>query len=221
MNRVSAFLIPITSIAFFGPLLSDSSEAAIVTVAEQKSVVTDSLVQQVPLEVYLDLTEGDDGGTLQVGNFQIRVQLNGTGAGSGVSVVDVGNTQSVLHPQGRSLDDEIVFSPTQGIGATSNFFDPFDLADGAGLMEITLEIQPNFIGDISIDFLVGEGNTLFTDPNDFSTLLAPIETTSGSLSVTAVPEPSSFAMLGLVLMLVYRVCGSRQRLHRAAFSHLD
>ncbi|MEM1227301.1 MAG: hypothetical protein AAGJ40_16500 [Planctomycetota bacterium] len=220
MNRVSAFLIPITSIAFFGPLRSESSEAAVVTVVEHETIVTGSSVQQVPLEVYLDLTEGDDGGTLRVIDYQMRIELSGTGAGVGVSVAGVGNTSSQSHPQGRILGFTSIPSPTEGIGSPFNFGTPFELNDGAGLMEITLEIQPNFIGDIVIDFVLGDGNSFFVDPDD-TTMVIPFETSAGSLSIAAVPEPSSFAMLGLVLMLVCKVHGSRQRSHRAGFKQLD
>ncbi|MEO1528255.1 MAG: PEP-CTERM sorting domain-containing protein [Planctomycetota bacterium] len=170
----------------------------IVITSESAAFVSDSAVQLYSLDIFLDLTDLDDGGTLDVANFQVRAELNGAGAGTDVAIVGIGDTMSFDHPQARPLDGTSVVSQTEGLGFTANFSSPFTIEDLDGLMEITLAVQPNVTGNYSIDILTGDGNTLITDPNDFSTILS-FTTTSGVISISGVPEPNTMMFVGLGL----------------------
>ena len=173
-------------------------QAATVVVGEQETVVTSPASFQTSIEFFLDLTEGDDGGTLSVGNFMVRVGLTGPNAGTDVSIVGIDDTVSIEHPQTFPLDVKSVVNTTEGFGAVINLSSPFDIDDLDGLVRIILEVQPNVIGDYTLELIPGDGNTILTDPNDFVTLL-PINLENGSLSIVPVPVPAG-AWTGLALL---------------------
>jgi hypothetical protein len=65
-------------------------------------------------------------------------------------------------------------------------------------MKVQLEVSPNATpGLYTLHILTGTDETQLTDPNDFTTLL-PIQTSNGSLTISAVPEPSAFLCLGFI-----------------------
>ena len=175
--------------------IPDSAQAGSIVLGETKSLSSPAAVTQSSIEFYLDRTSADDGTPLSVGNFQLRVALTGVGAGSSVRILDAGAT--ISHPQAFALDTTSVTAGTSAYAATLNFASPFDIADGAGLMRLNLELQPGAVGTYALTVQTGSGNTEFTSPADFFTLLS-VAAGSGSLDV-AVPEPSS---IGLVVALM-------------------
>ncbi len=162
------------------------------------------------LEFTLDQTGNDDGMALSVGNYQVRLELFGSNAGSAVRIVDVGPTVSAI--QSRILD-VVTFDDTWAFAGTVNFIDPFAIADEGGLLAVTLEIQPEAVGDYSLSVMTGLGRSEFTDPGDFSSQL-PFGSEDGAISI--VPEPSTafLAMCGLLLACRRRMA-MRHDMHRS------
>jgi len=182
--------------------LLHSVQAGSIVIGETKELLPPSAAVQESVEFYLDRTDADDGTPLSVGNFQLRVDLSGADAGSAVRILGVGPTST--RSQAFALDTMDVTGGTSGYAATFNLASAFEIADGAGLLKIDLEVMPSASGDYTLSVLSGTGNTEFTDPIDFATLL-PVAVGSAALSV-AVPEPSCLclAMLGSVAVAIRR-----------------
>lgn len=191
-------------------MLAGVANSAAVVVVRDEMIVTRSTPQEISMEIFLDLTGADDGGFFEVGSFQVRVQLQGPNAGTDVQIISVGDTTDI--PQGVPLNGDRDRGPTNWIGFNTSLFSSLVLADGDGLMRVDLLIAPFVTGDFTIDLLVGDGNTLFVDPDDFGVLL-PFSTSSGTLTVAPIPEPS-----GLVFCIAGALFVVRRRSRRS--SHL-
>jgi hypothetical protein len=177
----------------------DSAQAGSIVLGETKSLSSPAAVTQTAIEFYLDRTGTDDGTPLSVGNFQLRVALTGAGAGSSVRILTAAATTA--HAQAFALDTTSVTAGTSAYAATLNFASPFDVADGAGLLKLNLELQPGAAGAYALTVQSGSGNTEFTSPADFSTLLS-VAAGSGSLNV-AVPEPSSIVLFTALMANIF------------------
>jgi hypothetical protein len=176
-------------------LLTSNNHAAntgSIVLGETKSISVPPSVTQTSFEFYLDRTGVDDGVPLSVGNFQVRVDLSGPGAGTAVRVVGVGETAS--HLQAYALDTKSVTAGTSAFAATLNLLSPFDIPDGGGLLKLDLELQPGTVGNYALAVRSGPGHTEFTSPIDFSTLI-PIDVGMGLLAV--VPEPATLLMFAM------------------------
>jgi len=187
---------------------SSAALAGTIVLGETKALSSPAAVTQTSVEFYLDRTGADDGTPLSVGNYQLRLGLSGAGAGSTVRILGVGPTTT--HAQAFTLDTTNVTAGTVAYAATLNLSSPFDIADGGGLLKVDLELQPGASGNYALTVLSGSGNTEFTDPVDFATLLA-VDAGSGALNV-AVPEPCSL-LLGFVGM-IGTSCAKRRRMLR-------
>jgi hypothetical protein len=167
-----------------------SASAGSIVLGETKALSPPAAATQASIEFYLDRTGADDGTPLSVGNFQVRVALTGIGAGSTVRILGAGPTTA--RPQAFALDTTNVTGGIGAFAATLNLTSPFDIEDGAGLMKLDLELLPGANGNYLLTVQAGGGNTEFTSPVDFATLLA-VDVGSGSLNV--VPEPNSAILL--------------------------
>lgn len=202
MIRISNRFFPIQlvhgavfcAIIMFGQIV----QAGMVVMGAQESVTSLGVVTQTSVDFFLDLTEGDNGSSLNVANFSVRVQLTGPNAGTDVSIVGVDDTVSLAHFQDRPLDIKEVATPTEAFGSTFNFGVPFEVADQNGLMRVLLEVQPNVVADYTLQILTGLGNTRILDSNDAP---LPFDTVDGSLRVM-IPEPTSFLMMVVALGLL-------------------
>lgn len=193
--------------------LGQMVQGAIIVTGEQEALVpSPNTATQTSVEIFLDLTEADDGGALSVGNFQVRVVLSGPSAGTDVSIVGIEETVTAEHPQAADLNfANTVISPVEGVNGTLNFGAPFDINDEDGLVRVVLEVQPNVTGNYNLAIVTGVGNTELTDPDDFTTRL-PFETIDGSLTIlTVIPEPSSFALLGFAMIGLGGIARARHR----------
>lgn len=188
----------VASVCASNLFLSDVHAGSIV-LGETKSLSSPAVVTQTSLEFFLDRTGADDGTPLSVGNYQLRVALTGPGAGSSVRILGAAATTS--HTQAFALDTTSITGGTSAYANTLNLASPFDIADGAGLLKLNLELQPGAVGTYALTVQTGSGNTEFTSPVDFSTLLS-VAADSGSLNV-AVPEPSSIALVGVLMASVF------------------
>jgi len=171
-----------------------SADAANVVTGEDKTIASPGATTNVTIEFYLDRTGGDDGTGLEVGNFNIRIEL--TGPDNLVAITGVGETTD--HPQAFTLDTTTVTPTTEAFAGTFNVSSPFTIDDLDGLAEITLEVQPGALGvyDLSVVTTTGD-DTQFTDPDDFKTEL-PFTVSHGSLTITAIPAPATMAMVAMV-----------------------
>lgn len=199
MKTPTFFNLPTLAVCLLLSFCESSHAGLIVTIDDQK-LISGSIPIQTTMDVYLDLTDADDGGSFDVANFQVRVELLSTtgGAGTDVSIIGVFESTSLEHPQAATLDLPTEFDSTGGFGNTFSV-SPITINDGAGLMSVLLEIQPNVVGEYTLQIVPGNGNTELIDPNDFATRLA-YSTIDGTLSV--VPEPSSLlpsALLSLAM----------------------
>lgn len=165
--------------------------AGSIVLGESKTIVQPTAVTQTSIEFFLDRTGADDGTPLSVGNYQVRISLTGAGVGSTARIVGAGATTG--KPQAFVLDTKNVTAGTSAYVATLNLAHPFDVADGAGLLKVDLEFQPGAQGVYLLSAQPGAGNTEFTSPVNFSSLLA-VESGNGSVTVL-VPEPSTVAFV--------------------------
>lgn len=165
--------------------------AAVVVSGDSLVLASPTSATTVSLEFGLDLTGADDGGLIEIGNFQFDLLLVGPNAGTDVSVIGAGSTISRL--QARTLD-VVDTTPTTAFAGTLNFASSFSVPDNGGFVRVDLLVQPGAFGDYTLDILTGTDQSLLTDPIDFFTPV-PFATNAGQLSITAVPEPSSVALL--------------------------
>lgn len=170
---------------------SSQALAGTIVLGEAKSLPSPAATTQTSIEFYLDRTGADDGTPLSVGNFQVRVTLTGNGAGSLVKILGAADTST--HPQAYALDTKTVQAGTGAFGATLNLGSPISIADGGGLLKLNLELNAGASGLYTLAVQGGSGNTEFTSPSDFSTLLA-VDASSGLLTVE-VPEPTVGVLL--------------------------
>lgn len=185
---------------------SQNSLADIIVSVDDARIQTTSRVQTTVVEVYLDLTGANDGGILDVGNFQVLVELKGPAVGTDVSIVGVAETTSLDHPQAAPLDLVRVLSDSRAQAFTVNINPSFNIEDLDGLMAAELEIQPFAEGEYELAVLTGIGRTEILDGSDFVSQL-DYSTRSAALTLTAVPEPASLnAVVALIMYL-----GSRRR----------
>ena len=207
-QRTACVLLIVAPIASsFAPL----AHAALVVTGEQVQTAVPGAVVQRIVPFFIDLTGPDDGGTFDVGNFQVRLQLTGPSAGVNVSAVLVENNMSLINPQVVPLDVTNVDSTTQVFAATLGVT-PITLNDGGGLLQVVLNVTPTVsVGDVyTLEVVTGAGNTEFIDPNDFTTLL-PFSFSNGTLAV--IPEPSAGLYVGslAVAAVIARSHRRRQR----------
>ncbi|MCG8653458.1 MAG: hypothetical protein MI861_26705 [Pirellulales bacterium] len=193
MTRTICFLFAATCL-----LAPSQSVAGIVVALSDDTLISGPTVQRHTIDVFVDLTDADDGGSIEVANFQVRTVLTGVGAGTDVAIVGVDNAVSAAHPQGRPLDIISLVSSTEAFGSTFNFGPSFVLDDLDGLLSVTLEVQPNVTGQFSLEIVPGDGNTQFTDPIDFISNL-PFTSSSGQLAVSVVPEPAGMGLFALAV----------------------
>ena len=182
----------------------------------------------------LDVFVRTDGGTQTLDGFQVRVSLTPTGGSSVGGLIfsptqlDAQLTDSgyVLFNNSLSQNTGTAIGSVSGAGSIYTGFDATD--DGSGpppavgspapvLLSITdhllfrLNLTAVFAGTYSIDVNLPD-SSFFSDQLDPISSAIAFTSTPGSLTVsaaTAVPEPSSFAMLGigaigLTLVAVYR-----------------
>ncbi len=193
-----AFLIVALNFAWF----EGECNAGIIVAAENKTERESSAVIRTEVEIYLDLTAADDGGSISIGNFQVGLELLGANAGTDVSIVGITGATSTSHPLGRALDFAVA-TPTRAFGMTLNFFGPsFLLNDLDGLMRVELEIQPNVTGTYQLNVLTGERNTAMAE-SIFSRVPLSIATQSSTLNIqsSVVPEPIAlpyFCFIGII-----------------------
>ena len=184
-------------------LSGDARALSVVTGGKTMLSASPTTMTVVDIEFYLDRTEADDGTPLEVGNYQIRFRLSGPGAGTAVRIQGAGETLSA--DQATTLDDATLApseaEATEVLVATLNLGSAISVADGAGLARIELAVAAGAVGLFVIEVVSGAGNTEFTDPANFSTLL-PIESESGELQI--VPEPGTSGLLALGLLVLAR-----------------
>lgn len=164
--------------------------AQTVIVGESKTLGIPTASTDVSLDFYLDRTGPMDGMPLLVGNFQLRLELVGPGAGSLVSLVGV--DEAIAHSQAFALDQTLVPNATSAFASTFNFEDPFEIGDGRGLLSARLRVEPGAIGEYQLRILTGVDDTQLTDPADF---LSPLAFNVQHASIAIVPEPASLCIL--------------------------
>ena len=213
MKRILGFLASLTLAASVGT----SCQAAIMVSADDQSLTQSSSVITTEVEIYLDLTDVDNGGSINASNFQVGVQLSGANAGTDFSIAGVSDTMSAMHPQGRPLE-AVSSTATTARGMTLNFFEDFFVLDDlAGLMKVELEIQPNVTGTFQLDILIGDPNTAILDafPAGASPLAFSVDSSTITVSADpAVPEPGTvfcFILMGGLALIARRRFGPRAK----------
>ena len=172
--------------------------ALFVLAGEQQAVTASSVVQQVPIDFYLDLS---DGGSLTVRNFQLRVDLLGPNPGTDVRIVSVSDAVPPAHPQNVNFTSSVEPSGTSAFGGTLSFYSSsgFPISNLATLMTVTLQVRPNAaLGVYGLRILTGPNDTLLIDPDSpdpNNPQSFPFKPVNGSLTV--VPEPSPFFLVAI------------------------
>ena len=139
---------------------------------------------QARIGFFANLTGPDEGGSLDIGNFQLLIRLTGPDAGSSATIVAVEENMSAQHPQVAPLSLAQVNSPVEVLAATINLGDPIALQDEAGLLQVVLAVAPSVRpGEVfRLDVIAEPGSSEFTAASDFQTLL-PFTAVSGSLTI--------------------------------------
>ena len=125
-------------------------------------------------EIFLDATDGDNGSSVNVANYQVRVLLSGPNAGT--DVILTGGGQASIHAPAAVLSGVLKDGTLVG---TANYFQAtfnlisilgaITIADGAGLIRVDYEVQPGAEGVYTLEIA-----TAGTDP----TLLLDTDTTT-------------------------------------------
>ena len=181
--------------------------ADLMVTVDDVSYTPSTFATQVTSRIFLDLTGSDADGSINVGNYGMNLELTGPNAGLDVMIAAVHNTSG----QTMDLGFSKVETPVTATTTTSNLGASFVVGDtnaNNGLMEVVLDIQPNVVGTYTLSITK---QFMSTDPGAPYTLSIPV---SGTIS--AVPEPSAFALVGLLALGVYvrQKFGTTSRLGR-------
>ena len=157
----------------------------------------------VLVDFFITLTGADAGG-IQVSNFQMRVELIGSNAGTAASITGVGET--VRHVQAEPLAQTSVNpAGTSAFASTLNLGPAFMITNNEGLMRVNLQFGPSASGTYVLDILTASE----LDTQLLNASSQPIAFTTQDGQVTAVPEPGS-----LLLAVVAAGVGSGTWLRR-------
>jgi hypothetical protein len=180
-----------------------SASYAITLAADDLLIATPSVAPEVfSLEVYLELTGPD----LLLDTYTVDVQLSGPDAGGDVAITGYGPT--TVRTQAALAEDTFIGTILEPTLLSYTAQDPPNTAsvtDGQGLVRIDFTVQPGAVGTYQFKILDrDDGFTLLNHPVDgvyaFDTSTA---------SVTIVPEPQGFVLLGGLAAAAF--CRRRRR----------